>query len=227
MQTYGKEFYKAYNGQYAGDILSSEIIRQARPYIKGKVLDAGAGSGAMIKCIKKLNYVQYPLQQCPIEEVIGIDIAPARDDIIEASADDLPFESNRFDTVIISEVLEHLDTDTFTKTISEIHRVLKPKGAVVITVPYKDQLIQNMVHCPFCNRDFHRWGHVRTLDTATMLDTLKQRPFKIHKIEVIPLGFMATHKYIKYLISIIKDLPFVRYEQRTLFVIAEKLPEVA
>ena len=46
----------------------------------------------------------------------------------------LPYRSNSFDAVILSEVLEHLDDDV--AALREVYRVLKPGGVVAITVPH-------------------------------------------------------------------------------------------
>jgi SAM-dependent methyltransferase len=48
--------------------------------------------------------------------------------------DPFPFPDNHFDVVIWCEVIEHL-TENPVFTLSEIHRVLKPGGAVVISTP--------------------------------------------------------------------------------------------
>lgn len=53
--------------------------------------------------------------------------------IIQADVHDMPFEDNQFDSVVCSEVLEHL-ISPFT-ALAEIHRVLKPEGTLVISVP--------------------------------------------------------------------------------------------
>lgn len=54
--------------------------------------------------------------------------------IIEGNANSMTcFEDNRFDTVLCNAVLEH--DKLFWKTISEIRRVTKPGGLVVIGVP--------------------------------------------------------------------------------------------
>jgi SAM-dependent methyltransferase len=46
----------------------------------------------------------------------------------------LPFPDNYFDGVILSEILEHIDDDV--AGLHEVRRVLKPGGAVAITVPH-------------------------------------------------------------------------------------------
>ncbi len=45
----------------------------------------------------------------------------------------LPYPSNTFDGVILSEILEHIEHDV--EGLREIYRVLKPGGVVAITVP--------------------------------------------------------------------------------------------
>jgi SAM-dependent methyltransferase len=50
-----------------------------------------------------------------------------------ASGTQLPFRAGVFDTVVASDVLEHIDDDL--AAVSEIARVLTPGGAVVFSVP--------------------------------------------------------------------------------------------
>ncbi len=51
-----------------------------------------------------------------------------------ASAEDLPFEDATFDAVLCSEVLEHCPDPA--AVLREIHRVLRPGGAVYLTTPF-------------------------------------------------------------------------------------------
>lgn len=46
---------------------------------------------------------------------------------------DIQFEDNRFDRIICSHVLEHIEDDT--KAMSELYRILKPGGKALIAVP--------------------------------------------------------------------------------------------
>lgn len=80
----------------------------------------------------------------------------------------MDLESNQFDAVVASEVLEHLHDVQRTAGIREIARVLKPGGWFLGTVPYKENLKAGDVVCPCCGALFHRWGHQKsfTLDTV-------------------------------------------------------------
>lgn len=54
--------------------------------------------------------------------------------INHASIIDMPFARDSFDAVILSEVLEHIDDDG--RALEEAFRVLKPGGALAVTVPH-------------------------------------------------------------------------------------------
>ncbi len=54
--------------------------------------------------------------------------------ILDIEHSKLPFDSNKFDLVVFSEVIEHLTTHPG-KILSEIRRILKPDGYLLITTP--------------------------------------------------------------------------------------------
>ncbi|MDX2168160.1 MAG: methyltransferase domain-containing protein [Deltaproteobacteria bacterium] len=55
-------------------------------------------------------------------------------DLFNIETDDFPYPDASFDVVIFSELIEHLSTNPV-RTLSEIHRVLKPQGVVIVTTP--------------------------------------------------------------------------------------------
>ncbi len=52
---------------------------------------------------------------------------------LHCAAEKLPFQDNEFDKVLCLDTLEHVDDEV--KTISEIRRVLRPNGLLVLSVP--------------------------------------------------------------------------------------------
>ena len=94
---------------------------------------------------------------------------------------EIPYPSEYFDVVVISEVLEHLGEDDLLATLKEIHRVLKPSGRIIGTVPACDDLLNQMVVCPHCGKLFHRWGHLQSFDIER-LTVLLSLNFIIEKI---------------------------------------------
>jgi predicted SAM-dependent methyltransferase len=67
---------------------------------------------------------------------IGIDINPETDaDIIcDLNKFPYPFKESTFDEIYVDNVLEHLDD--IKNVMSEIYRISKPGGSVIIKVPY-------------------------------------------------------------------------------------------
>lgn len=65
---------------------------------------------------------------------LGIDIRPGRGVDLVASVYDLPFKNDEFEVVLCLGVLEHLEEPI--KAISEIKRVLKPGGRIIVSVPF-------------------------------------------------------------------------------------------
>ncbi len=55
-------------------------------------------------------------------------------DLFDAEKDRFPYEDESFATVLCCELIEHLPSDPM-HTMSEIHRILKPGGHVVMTTP--------------------------------------------------------------------------------------------
>jgi O-antigen/teichoic acid export membrane protein/SAM-dependent methyltransferase len=55
--------------------------------------------------------------------------------LIEASASSLPLPSNSVDTVLLLDVLEHVGGER--DVIEEVHRILRPGGTLIFSVPHK------------------------------------------------------------------------------------------
>ena len=85
----------------------------------------------------------------------------------------MPFPSDTFDVVIMTEVLEHLDDQVLQATLHEVCRVLRDGGRLIGTVPADETLAEGMVLCPHCGESFHRWGHVQSFTRERLLTLLE------------------------------------------------------
>lgn len=98
-----------------------------------RILDAGCGAGPALRFLKTRGFVpfgsdliEYPLHQAhqlvPDARLIQCD-----------SNHPLPFRDDSFDVILLSEVIEHVESPTF--TLQECLRVLRANGAVAMTTP--------------------------------------------------------------------------------------------
>ncbi|MBI5215711.1 MAG: methyltransferase domain-containing protein [Ignavibacteriae bacterium] len=67
---------------------------------------------------------------------IGVDVSQNSTDSVQvlASITDIPLPENSFDIIFCTEVLEHV-SDTY-KAFSELSRILRPSGKLIITTPF-------------------------------------------------------------------------------------------
>lgn len=99
-------------------------------YIEGKTLDLGAGSGKYRNIIKE-----------KAEEYIAFDIAPGENIDVVGDALNLPFSKDTFDTIISTQVLEHVEKPWI--MAKEIGRVLKTGGICILTAPFLEPFHQD------------------------------------------------------------------------------------
>lgn len=150
------------------------------------VLDAGCGSGRHLRALARL----------PGLKLVGIDRNPA--DVEEAQKNlknmtdavstgfhvacgditALPFESESFDCVICSEVLEHIPEHE--EALKELVRVLKPQGSLVVSVPrYFSERICWMISSQYSKDE---GGHIRIYKKKQMKKMLARQGMKCWKI---------------------------------------------
>jgi SAM-dependent methyltransferase len=104
-------------------------LRAVLPQFKGDVLDVGCGQSPY-KFLLNKEQTKYQ----------GIDIAEAmrfkydNPDVVSFNGQDIPFEDDKFDGLICTEVLEHVEK--YQKLIDEMRRVMKPGATGIITVPW-------------------------------------------------------------------------------------------
>lgn len=110
------------------NLLSAALERVLSQYARGKLLDLGCGSVPL--------FAQYRQQ---VTEVMCVDWANSSHDIshLDIATDlneKLPIETANFETVILTDVLEHIAQPE--QLLSEIRRVLRTGGHLVGTVPF-------------------------------------------------------------------------------------------
>jgi SAM-dependent methyltransferase len=141
--------------------------------VRGRVLNIGVGNGEFERAALGRGVEIHALDPSPAA-IEGLRSSLGLGERARCgSATSIPWDDGTFDWVVASEVLEHLDDETLDRSIAEIARVLAPSGGLLGTVPARENLDEQRVLCPYCEREFHRWGHERSFDRdglASLLD---------------------------------------------------------
>lgn len=98
-----------------------------------RVLDAGCGEGVLVE-----EYAS----RLAIE---GLDANYSSKRVRSGSLTALPYPDNSFDRALCLDVLEHLTFDDQRAAVRELHRVLAPRGELLVSVPNLAHL-QSRVH---------------------------------------------------------------------------------
>ncbi len=103
-------------------------------------------------------------------------------------------EAEKFELITFIETIEHLKDDMLEHTLTEIQRLLKKNGYLIITCPYDENLSDNHVFCPFCNSEFHRMQHMRSFNKETLPVLLESFGFKTVYCQNVNFGKLNDFK---------------------------------
>jgi len=161
-------------------------------FLSGKLLDFGCGSKPYEKLFKNSN------------NYVGVEVSGNKENLksdIYYTGIALPFADNTFDSILCTEVLEHVEQ--LDDVMIELYRVLKPGGRMIVTSPF----ICIEHEMPY---DFRRFT------TNGLINLMKKNNFKILKSQkflnnfhvifqtlnfyVYKVFLKKKNKYLKYLV---------------------------
>lgn len=156
---------------YAKQLL--KMINKMIHFKNKKVLDYGCGRGDLIHIL---------CNDYDLEIVNGCDISQESVDFVNRSnsgnkrfggavrieSKAIPYQNENFDVILLTELIEHLNDRDLEFAVSEISRMLKKNGVVVVTTPNEENLKDSIVVCPECECYFHRVQHMRSWSVQTL-----------------------------------------------------------
>lgn len=139
-----------------------EILTELEKEPFENLLDCGCGPAPMLTLLT---------QKYPDKHYVGMDLAPGmiakakeknlpNTEIVEGDSENMPFKDEQFDAIICSMSFHHYPNPD--KFFSEVHRVLKPNGRLIIremTMPRPILWFANNIEMPILNK-LH-YGDVR------------------------------------------------------------------
>jgi SAM-dependent methyltransferase len=112
--------------------LIGQAIRALPP---GRALDIGAAAGGNTRVLQAAGWQATAMEF----EDAGVELARSRGlDVVQGDARKIPFPDDHFGLLVAYDVLEHIEEDDL--VVSEIARVVRPGGRVLIAVPADPRL---------------------------------------------------------------------------------------
>lgn len=193
-----------------------KYLKSSFQYLTGKVLDFGCGFSPY------KNYIN-------CDEYVRVDIASTynnfgtlKNTIIYYDGKTLPFKDEEFDSIFCTEVLEHIPN--IEEITSELYRVLKSKGIILISVPFT----WDEHEVPNDFRRFTQFGIKLLLEkNGFNVINIKKTTKTIHTItqlltSAIYQAIFTHNQYFNYIINFILIFPLNSFGLMLGWIISDK-----
>lgn len=208
-----------FSEKYGANIIS----RLQKFFVQGKILDFGCGAGGLLGPLLGTG-----------EQVFGADISEESLSTVNnrfsanktfAGAffpNDLQGQGEKFSTVILSEVVEHLDDDSLNDVFRDVSSLMVPGGGgvLIVTTPNGEDLSASQIYCPNCDSEFHRWQHVRSWTAKTLRDFMENLGFEV--VATVETNFSDTPGDVSSLLKTFVRVILKRKSRPHLAIIARK-----
>lgn len=170
-------------------VIFKYLLKRKNPiyeiYLKNKkVVDFGCGPTSIV-LKDKVNFVGFDLNENVIKSLQSRGC-----NVRVGAVDNAPYESEAFDTVHCSNVIEHLDVHTAYKMIVEMTRVLKPRGHILIITPMPSTVWNTFGHVkPYTPMSLRKLLRKDSYESFESIDNLKYE-------YTIYYGKYASNKFV-------------------------------
>lgn len=188
-----------YFGEYDSEAANNEIRRLYQAIIREvpktakNILDVGCGKAWVANYFCNRGVEVYSLDISHKNPWTALQKYPYENHYaLAADAFNLPFEEGYFDSIIASEIIEHVyDPQAF---IASLLSKLKRKGILIITTPYNEKLKYSL--CIHCNNLTPRHAHIHSFTEKSLLDYCpldEIADYKTYAFSNKALAMLRTH----------------------------------
>jgi 2-polyprenyl-3-methyl-5-hydroxy-6-metoxy-1,4-benzoquinol methylase len=146
----------------------------------GSVLDYGAGKGYLSKQLLQEGYEVTSLEFSEqSSKILNTELQsfPNWKGCTYANEIPTPLEANSFSFIFSIETYEHLLEEWIEPYFNELYRLTEPGGKILITTPFCENLDDQLIICPNCNSRFHRFQHLRSVNSEQLISRAESAGF--------------------------------------------------
>jgi 2-polyprenyl-3-methyl-5-hydroxy-6-metoxy-1,4-benzoquinol methylase len=206
-------------GPYLIELIQNELSKDK------KYLDYGSGSGEIVHTLAQqgIKIGAYEISEERIRTFHQSVPTEDNDNFLGYISDD---DDQLFDTVLMTEVIEHILPEELESTIENIKSKLNPGGTIIITTPNSEDIGLGICYCPTCNHTFHRWQHLLKFTPESLENLMREKGFATKNMHLIDFSMnrfiIEENKFLKKQIEIIKKLNDLKSIQEAISKIASE-----
>lgn len=158
---------------------------------KGTLLDIGCGTGHFLEIARERGW------NCTGIEFNSKELVMAKDkglNVLNVNINDKYFDSKRYDTITLWEVLEHVADPI--GMLKRANTLLNTKGCLFILVPNRDSLINRMLHEKSNTLTGH--CHINFFNARILKKLYEENGFRILETETIMSELSNVNNYLCY-----------------------------
>src|SRR4030042_6393311 len=191
---------KKYFGNRCGREVAGLLSRKLFPKVN-TILDYSCGRGDILAACIPFLKSRHQIYACDISKN-GIEVSTKKLEdlpnftgatVIETLPSQL--QSQAFDLVIATEIIEHLNNKELQQVLTDIARITITGGYIFITTPYEEDLHSEKTMCPECGCVFHRWQHQRAWSPDELVSTLRSYGFMTIECKNVQWGPWPVRLY--------------------------------
>lgn len=150
-----------------------EFILSKIPRNVKSILDVGCGSAWIAKAYQRSAVAVCSMDVTAVNPRKALELYPSDNHIgVAGDAFHLPFADGSLECIVAAEVIEHLpDTD---RLLSEMLRVLAPRGTLVVSTPYDEKIVFEV--CIHCGQLTPRNAHLHSFDEQRLSKCIPDQP---------------------------------------------------
>ena len=169
-----------FSQRYGATIIALTQLFGVRNLRSREVLDFGCGSGYLLDALLARNIpcagADFSEDSVALVEkrLTGNSLFHGVQ-LVRQLPTDIP--DGRYDAVFLIEAIEHLLDDDLEATLTELQRIVRPGGVLIVTTPNDEKLAQAESICPDCGCIFHPVQHVRSWDKSSLPNIMRRFGF--------------------------------------------------